>query len=88
MKDNDAFLKKAKSLAVRAYNSQAPEATYISEADVFIVWFSKVLQNWKALVGTDEYPGLYIEVTYNGHSHEAYVDTYFKANNIVISDEL
>lgn len=54
---------------------------------MFIVWFSKTLQNWKALVGTGcipagEYPGDYVEVTYNGDKKEAYVDVYCKNANI------
>lgn len=84
MRDNDRFLKQAKQLAVMAYNSQAPASTHISPDDMYIVWFSKTLQNWKALVATDEYPGLYIEVSYNGSREEAYIDTYFKMNNIAI----
>jgi hypothetical protein len=87
MNDNDRFLKQAKSLAVRAYNRQAPEGAYIRVDDVYIVWFAKVLQNWKALVSTDEMQGLYIEVTHNGARHESYIDLYFKANNVLIEDD-
>lgn len=32
--------------------------------DVYIVWFCKVLQNWKALVSTTLPDGMYYEVTY------------------------
>lgn len=32
--------------------------------DVFIVWFCKTLQNWKALVSTSLPDGMYYEVTY------------------------
>lgn len=31
-----------------------------------VVWFSKTLQNWKALVSTNVSDGMYYEVTYNG----------------------
>ena len=55
--------------------------------EVYVVWFSKVLQNWKALVSTEIPDGRYYEVTYNGDRLEAYVDTYTKESNILISDQ-
>lgn len=53
---------------------------------LYIVWFAKTLQNWKALVGTTLKDGMYYEVTYNGDAHETYLDTYEKTNNIVYPD--
>lgn len=32
--------------------------------DVFVVWWCKTLQNWKALVSTTVPDGMYYEVTY------------------------
>lgn len=84
--DNDELLKKAKSVATQAYNSQSPASTQITENEMFIIWFSKTLRNWKAVVSTSEHPGLLIEVTYNGDKRETYADTYFKMNNVVIPD--
>lgn len=51
--------------------------------DVHVVWFAKVLKNWKALVVTTlALPdGLYYEVTFNGEKQEVYIDTYVKAGN-------
>ena len=49
--------------------------------DVFIVWFCKTLQNWKALVSTDLPDGMYYEVTYNGDKKEVYLDAYKKFDN-------
>lgn len=52
---------------------------------MYIVWFCKTLQNWKALVsgsGIDEY----IEVTHNGDRDETYVDVYYKTKNVCIKD--
>ena len=54
--------------------------------DVYVVWFSKTLQNWKALVSTTIPDGKYYEVTYNGDKKEAYVDVYVKVDNKVVSD--
>jgi len=59
----------------------------ITKDDVFIVWFSKVLQNWKALVATNVVDdALYFEVTYNGDKKETYIDTYDKIHNVAIPD--
>lgn len=96
---NDEMIKLAKELAAKAINdvnkksisysdrdlSEMPK--HLCEDDMFIVWFSKTLQNWKALVSTScipagEYPGNYVEVTYNGDKKEAYVDVYCKNANI------
>ena len=93
------MIKLAKELAAKAINdvnkksisysdrdlSEMPK--HLCEDDMFIVWFSKTLQNWKALVSTSripagEYPGDYVEVTYNGDKKEAYVDVYCKNANI------
>jgi Family of unknown function (DUF6275) len=54
--------------------------------EVYIVWFAKVLQNWKALVSTTLPDGMYYEVTYNGDNRETYIDAYKKFDNISVSD--
>lgn len=46
--------------------------------NVFVVWFCKTLQNWKALVSTTLPDGMYYEVTYNGDKKEVYLDAYKK----------
>lgn len=54
--------------------------------DVFVVWFCKTLQNWKALVCTTLGDGMYYEITYNGDKKETYLDAYKKCQNIRIED--
>jgi crotonobetainyl-CoA:carnitine CoA-transferase CaiB-like acyl-CoA transferase len=50
--------------------------------DIYIVWFCKTLQNWKALLSTDRIDtGIYFEVTYNGDKDELYLDHYAKVLN-------
>ena len=53
----------------------------ITMDNVFIVWFCKTLQNWKALLSTTLPDGMYYEVTYNGDKKEAYLDAYKKFEN-------
>ena len=47
--------------------------------DVFVVWWCKTLQNWKALVSTIVPDGMYYEVTHNG-------DVYKKWENYCVKD--
>lgn len=54
---------------------------------VYIVWFSKTLQNWKALISTSLPDGMYYEVTYNGDKKETYIDVYKKFYNVCIPDQ-
>ena len=54
--------------------------------DVYVVWFCKTLQNWKAMVSTTVSDGMYYEVTYNGDNKETYLDAYKKWENVRISD--
>ncbi len=57
----------------------------ITPDDMYIVWFCKTLQNWKALVSGVHIPE-YIEVTYNGDKKEIYVDVYSKVCNQCLKD--
>lgn len=54
----------------------------ITEADVFIVWEVKALQNNKALVSTTLFDGMYYEFTYNGDKDQLYMDAYKKWENV------
>jgi len=56
----------------------------VTERDVYVVWFSKTLQNAKALISTNLPDGMYYEVTYNGNKDEMYFDAYKKFENIRI----
>lgn len=52
---------------------------------IYVVWFTKTLQNWKALVSTTLPDGMYYEVTFNGEASEIYIDVYKKWDNVCIS---
>ena len=85
---NDAMLNKAKKLVVDFFNdhSEKSETFTLTSDDVFVVWFSKTLQNWKALVSTTVPDGMYYEVTYNGDKKETYLDAYKKWQHECIPD--
>ena len=52
--------------------------------EVFTVWKSKALQNWKYLISSTLFDGMYYELTYNGDKKEWYLDAYKKFENKVI----
>ena len=54
--------------------------------EVFTVWKSKVLQNWKYLLSTSLYDGMYYELTYDGDKDVWYLDAYRKQENRVIKN--
>ena len=59
----------------------------ITVDDVYVVWFCKTLQNWKALASTTVPDGMYYELTYNGDKDEMYPDAYKKFENRCIRGE-
>lgn len=87
--DVDLMIKKAKKLVINYFNNKCKKTDgfKLTENDVFIVWFSKTLQNWKALVSTTISDGMYYEITYNGDKKESYIDAYKKWENVRVLDE-
>lgn len=82
------MMNKAKKIVVDYFNAQVEKTdnVILTEDDVYIVWFSKTLQNWKALVSTNISDGMYYEITYNGNKKETYLDAYKKWDNRCIPD--
>ena len=78
----------AKKLIADYFNSHVDvkDAKKITTEDVYVVWFCKTLQNWKAMVSTNVSDGMYYEVTHNGDKGETYVDVYKKWENICVKD--
>jgi len=83
------YQEKAKQIVIDYYNEhvEITDNKKLKESEVFIVWFSKTLQNWKALVSTTISDGMYYEVTYNGDKKETYLDAYKKWENVCVKDE-
>lgn len=55
--------------------------------EVYIVWKCKALQNWKYLLSSTLFDGMYYELTYNGDKKEWYLDAYKKFENKVIVEK-
>lgn len=83
------YQEKAKQIVIDYYNEHVEKTDNkkLTESEVFIVWFSKTLQNWKALISTTISDGMYYEVTYNGDKKETYLDAYKKWENVCVKDE-
>lgn len=83
------YQEKAKQIVIDYYNEhvEITDNKKLKESEVFIVWFSKTLQNWKALISTTISDGMYYEVTYNGDKKETYLDSYMKWENVCVKDK-
>lgn len=81
------MLEKARTLVLNYFNEHHDSTDPPLElGDVYVVWFCKTLQNWKALVSTNVRDGMYYEVTHNGDTDETYIDVYKKWENVVVKD--
>lgn len=55
-------------------------------SDVYVVSFTYILGNWKAMVSTTLPDGMYYEVTYDKNKLQTYLDAYKKFENVCIPD--
>ena len=53
---------------------------------VYTVWKVKALQNWKYLLVSTLFDGMYYELTYNGDKKEWYLDAYKKFENRTVKE--
>lgn len=82
--DINEFIPKCKELVAEYSNVNVAEmkpSLFIKPEDVYVVWFSKTLQNAKALLSTPLPDGMYYELTLNGDKNEIYFDAYKKLHN-------
>lgn len=82
------FMTYARQLVVDYFNEHVDvtDGKKLTLNDVYVVWFLKTLQNWKALVSTTVADGMYYEITHNGDKNETYLDAYKKWDNMCIMD--
>lgn len=52
--------------------------------EVYTVWKAKILQNWKYLLSSTLFDGMYYELTFNGDKGVWYLDAYKKFENRVV----
>ena len=82
------FMQRCKEIVVDYFNHhcEKTDKADITSDQVYIVWYSKTLQNHKAMASTTVPDGMYYEITYNGDKKETYLDAYKKWENRVIKD--
>jgi trehalose-6-phosphate synthase len=79
---DDKALKIVRDYIMEHLDKSDPEPKF----EVFMVRKAKVLQNWKYLISSTLWDGMYYELTYNGDKKEWYLDAYKKFENRVIAD--
>ena len=78
------FEVKCKNALVKILKEKYQFGDGLTIKDLHLVWFAKVLGNFKCLI-IDLLPnGRYYECTYNGAKDELYIDIYDKQHNIVL----
>ena len=77
---------KAKAIVLSYVLEHLDNSDETPQFDVFIVWKCKALQNWKFLLSTTLFDGMYYELTYNGDKREWYLDAYKKFENRCIPE--
>lgn len=84
----DQFMIRARQI-VLTHANQVKDPAYpaLTLGDVYIVWFAKTLQNWKAVLSTTRADGLIYETTHDGNLGVTYLDVYSKIYNQQIDDE-
>lgn len=78
---DEKFLSTAIDLVADYTDEHLDKSDIKPEYKVFVVWYCKTLQNFKALLSTTLFDGMYYEVTYNGDKDEIYLDAYKKFEN-------
>lgn len=81
IKTDSEFLSKAIDLVAEYTDEHLDKSDGPVVYKVFVVWYCKTLQNFKALLSTTLFDGMYYEVTYNGDKNEIYLDAYKKFEN-------
>ena len=80
---DDKALRIVRDYIVEHLDKSDPEVRF----EVYMVWKAKALQNWKYLISSTLYDGMYYELTYNGDMKEWYLDAYKKFENRCIKED-
>lgn len=86
IKTDSEFLNKAIDLVADYTDRHTDKTDTVPPYTVFVVWYCKTLQNFKALLSTTITDGMYYEVTYNGDKGEIYLDAYKKFENVCVKE--
>lgn len=87
---DEGYIQKARRIVYEYVKDRLEKTdTHVTFAqdEVYVVWFSKTLQNWKAILSTTLPDGMIYEVTYNGNHKVSYLDAYRKWENVQVPDK-
>lgn len=84
-KNSEYYENLIRQIMVNHVNKNLVDSDKISVNDISITWFSKTLQNWKALAITNLKDKKYYELTFDGDRNRVYLDEYIKVSNNVIN---
>jgi hypothetical protein len=71
----------ARRIVQNWFNDHRGDTVFLSFEETYVVWFAKVLQNFKVLVSTTVPDLRYYEVTFDGDKNKFYLDVYKKEDN-------
>ena len=77
---------RAESIVTDYIYAHLDKSDKIPDFEVFIVWKCKTLQNWKYLISSTLFDGMYYELTFDGDKNRWYFDAYKKFENKVIEE--
>ena len=75
---NEDLLRRIQNYVKTDINSKLPEEEHIEEKDVYVLSFTRVLHNWKALVSTLANFELYYDITHDAELDVTLVNVYEK----------
>ena len=81
IRKDEQFIRLCKDTVKQYIDNHLDKSDDIPYYEVFVVWYCKTLQNWKALVSSTLNDGMYYELTLNGDKEELYLDAYKKFDN-------
>ena len=81
IRKDEQFIGLCKDTVKKYIDNHLDKSDAIPVYEVFVVWYCKTLQNWKALVSSTLNDGMYYELTLNGDKEELYLDAYKKFDN-------
>lgn len=86
--DTNDIMGRAKKLVHAYVVTKLDKSDPVPVFEVYVVWFSKTLKNWKALISTTLPDKMYYEVTYDGDREQTYLDAYIKLDNVCYPDHV
>lgn len=82
----EAFVAIAKAAVRDNYNASRDEAhaPAVTDEDLFITWYTRILQNWQVIVTSPVARRLLWEVSFNNYRNEVYINVYQKINAVKV----